>query len=261
MTDGGRASAINSAPDRVCPRPACHAEGRPQPISEFSPDNTWCRACHRDRNREVRRQQRELDPNNVRCPLCGERFALLGRHLHHSHPGVTLKTLPPGTPHVSHPLSEHHRTMGQDRWLDQHDIIPDEWRWGSPDEIIKAIRAWESKHGKPPSASDWLHVSGTHPTARQSAKLFGSWTNALTAAGFAPRPSGPRPRWSRERIIRALQAEHRRTGKVPSFKRWHKSAQGRPGATRVVQQFGSWRAAVEAAGLTPRPTGRPRKGE
>lgn len=65
--------------------------------------------------------------------------------------------------------------------------------------------------------------------------------------------------WTRERIIRALQADAERRGRPPTAQEWdtRKGAANRPfgwrgdrpGASRAARVFGSWRAALEAAGL------------
>lgn len=73
----------------------------------------------------------------------------------------------------------------------------------------------------------------------------------------APAPSrGGRPvYWTRERIIAALQEDAERRGHSPRRLEWRRSdPQGRhPGEKVVFGVFGTWRAALEAAGLTPAP--------
>jgi Homing endonuclease associated repeat len=64
--------------------------------------------------------------------------------------------------------------------------------------------------------------------------------------------------WTRERIIRALQADARRRGRPPTQVEWHQatsSRHGRPTAKTVAATFGSWSAGIAAAGLEPRPLG------
>lgn len=79
--------------------------------------------------------------------------------------------------------------------------------------------------------------------------------------------------WTEERIIAAIKRWHRRTGRAPSYRDWHKPTgvgpflvssrtASRPSTGTVRKVFGSWSAAMEAAGMTPLPRGRrtpPRK--
>lgn len=76
------------------------------------------------------------------------------------------------------------------------------------------------------------------------------------------------PDRGRERIIAAIRAFARRKGRPPTAREWQKPVQGRGGRsrigprsarrppTRIVQRvFGTWNAAIEAAGFTPRGLG------
>lgn len=61
--------------------------------------------------------------------------------------------------------------------------------------------------------------------------------------------------WTRARIIEALQDEHARTGRAPTKQGWEKAAPEHPAAPTVYDKFGSWNAALEAAGLPTRRQG------
>lgn len=62
-------------------------------------------------------------------------------------------------------------------------------RW-SDEEIIQAIQAYAGKHGAPPVAHDW-DVAGPWPNKKTVMRRFGSWGNAMVAAGFErPKPRG-----------------------------------------------------------------------
>lgn len=88
----------------------------------------------------------------------------------------------------------------------------------SKERIIEAIRWWTEEHGDPPSVTDWNPYElsskfGGMPRARYARKLFqegkvpwftsvirqfGSWNNAIVAAGYTPRkPHFPGPGKSR----------------------------------------------------------------
>jgi hypothetical protein len=124
----------------------------------------------------------------------------------------------------------------------------------SATEIIASIRAFAEPEGEPPKATDWKHlpVSGpSRPNARAVEECFGSWSKGIEAAGFSPRQR----RWSRDEIIAALREFARCYGESPRASEWkHVSSPSEPAhPTRdtVREKFGSWRAALEAAGLRP----------
>lgn len=63
-------------------------------------------------------------------------------------------------------------------------------RWTN-DEIVAAINAWAFMKGAPPTYQDWTSPDpqfGEHPSSRQVEGIFGSWSTAIEAAGYAPRP-------------------------------------------------------------------------
>jgi hypothetical protein len=77
------------------------------------------------------------------------------------------------------------------------------------------------------------------------------------------RDSDERELWNRQRIIAAIQAWERRTGKPPLQTEWARPNRGgsglldsrrarRPGSRTVARYFGSWNAGIEAAGFVPR---------
>lgn len=59
------------------------------------------------------------------------------------------------------------------------------------ERIIERIREWEAIHGRPPTSWDWRYASNGYPNYSSVLKRFGSWADAIEAAGF-PRPRG---RW------------------------------------------------------------------
>ena len=127
-------------------------------------------------------------------------------------------------------------------------------RW-TRDEIIEALQSWNAQHGRAPTVIDWQHASPEHPIAATAATQFGSWPDALLAAGLTIRR---RYRWERQDILHAIQiwtAEH---GGAPQRSDWYRSdPHGRhPGIGTVNLHFGSWRAALRAARAAP-PTRNP----
>jgi len=128
-------------------------------------------------------------------------------------------------------------------------------RW-EPDAIIAAIRSWTSDHdGHPPKFKDWKHTSDSHPSSATVVNRFGSWNRALVAAGLAPRASPAEPVWGPDAIIAAILAwadEH--NGQPPKRRDWNVAGPDHPGGEPVYRVFGSWRAALTAAGFdTPEP--------
>jgi hypothetical protein len=71
---------------------------------------------------------------------------------------------------------------------------------------------------------------------------FGSFAEALRAAGFAPR----RRRWDRNEILDAMDAYQRRHGRLPSERDWQRSTAEHPHATTARREFGSWRHLLQA---------------
>jgi hypothetical protein len=136
--------------------------------------------------------------------------------------------------------------------------------------IIRRIRDWASAHdGKGPSREDWSrgapepgHDRGEWPHASTVIARFGSFDAALDAAGVE---HGGRRRWTRDAILERLGAwAAANDGNAPRRHDWGPdgapdwSAGRWPGERAVVARFGSWGAALAAAGLTARPA-RPRR--
>jgi tRNA A37 N6-isopentenylltransferase MiaA len=93
-----------------------------------------------------------------------------------------------------------------------------------------------------------LGYSGMVTTAYKS-EFFGSWRDAIRAAGLDPKEVCKRKRkWTRERILREIQRLHREDEDLS-----HSAAKRNHQYLVVVavddRMFGSWRNAIEAAGL------------
>lgn len=76
------------------------------------------------------------------------------------------------------------------------------------------------------------------------------------------RRPAPRPNvrsyhaWPKERIIAAFRAYYDEHGRAPRANEWECATEQYPTRWSVARRFGSWRAGVEAAGLTPLNAGR-----
>lgn len=121
-----------------------------------------------------------------------------------------------------------------------------ESRYWTPERVIAAIQE-HAIDGEAPTASD---VGSLRTMA---VREFGAWSAACEAAGLGSRrPGGSQPRrWTRERILDAIRDNARDCGGGPTGREM--SAAGLSGAYQAAyRRFGSWTAAVRAAGLTPR---------
>lgn len=61
--------------------------------------------------------------------------------------------------------------------------------------------------------------------------------------------------WTRERILRAIDAWHRSHLRAPSARDWWNAGDGHPSHWTVRRAFGSWNAALSAAGMRTRARG------
>jgi hypothetical protein len=116
------------------------------------------------------------------------------------------------------------------------------------ERIIYTMREYAETHGRPPKVSDWRAANDSHPDPGTVARRFGSWGTALAAAGFLPR----RFSWDDMAIVEAINAHLRENGQLPTPVEWAKRdpAGRRPAYFNVQQRFGSWDAALQAAGHT-----------
>ena len=133
--------------------------------------------------------------------------------------------------------------------------------WG-PVDIIAAIHAWNTEHGKPPSGKDWLRGTWQHPAEVTVRRVFGTWNAAIAAAGFQPRRPHATRVWDRQRMVHAFfrwQFDH--DGEQPTSRDWLYASENddRPTAGQCQREFGSWNAFVVAAGYDPLVSYRPRE--
>jgi len=116
--------------------------------------------------------------------------------------------------------------------------------------IAEAIRAFTGTHGHAPRKQDWK-ADGTldHPGVSTMERLFGSWSEALVAAGVATR----KPVWNRARIKAAMRAWTAQHGHAPTRAEWAPAdpTGKRPSYAVVVRRFESWTEALQAAGVLP----------
>jgi hypothetical protein len=70
--------------------------------------------------------------------------------------------------------------------------------------------------------------------------------------------TGPRTgfRWTHETIVYAITLWHRKHSRTPLTSEWDQAGENHPSRQTVARVFGSWNAAMIAAGFTARPRGR-----
>lgn len=112
--------------------------------------------------------------------------------------------------------------------------------WG-PKQVILAIRQWNDQHGNLKKV--YQQDPGFYSVAK---KHFGSWTKAVEAAGFSVSRRSAKRTWSREMIISDLRRLHAECRSVSSTIFVKLDA---PLVSAAQRYFGSWRAALDAAGL------------
>jgi hypothetical protein len=155
----------------------------------------------------------------------------------------------------------------------------------SREAIVAALQRWNEQYGEPPTTLDWdpararrlrqpqraeRHEAGTWPTVRMVCGAFASFNEAVEAAGLRPRraPSRVKPNLSDATAITEAMVEWvRRYGDVPTMADWDPVRARRlnqawriaryeqddwPSARSVTNHFGSFSAAVAAAGLVAR---------
>jgi len=108
----------------------------------------------------------------------------------------------------------------------------------TPEQVIEAMQS-RRERGLPLTCV-WRDDKALYATAK---RLFGSWRNALRAAGFEHRAA-----LSREEVIAAIQMRHRRGLSMIAV--WRADPSLFNAAKRC---FGRWHAALAAAGLPSKP--------
>jgi hypothetical protein len=111
----------------------------------------------------------------------------------------------------------------------------------SVEQVIEEIRTRSSNDEQ---AS--LRGFGERQLAEAATRLFGSWAEAVEAAGLIDRIPVKKPprRWKKEDILRDIRAWHAKLGSLKHMEKMNKEL-----VTVARLHFGSWILAIEAAGL------------
>lgn len=115
----------------------------------------------------------------------------------------------------------------------------------SEEELLKELRRLDRDLGRAPHADEMTELSNFGKNTYTY--RFGSWRNALAAAGLEPDVGGNRV--SDEELLNEIHRLADIVGGTPSAKEMDEL--GEYGTTTYDSRFGGWTAAVVAAGLIP----------
>jgi hypothetical protein len=126
-------------------------------------------------------------------------------------------------------------------------------------EITASLQDWAAANGRSPKCTDWARATWDRPSAITVRIRFGGWRKALRRAGLKPDGreydrAAPRcyKQWCTAAIVSALEDAARVAGRPPRSTEWFRAAPEHPCSTTVRERFGSWEAALQAAGLRSR---------
>ena len=120
----------------------------------------------------------------------------------------------------------------------------------SNQEILAALQDWALQHGRPPSSCEWIAGSPDRPGSLCVRRRFGSWERALRRAGLKPNMRRQGRYWSDTEMLDALKSWTKRHGRAPAARDWTRAQINHPCARSVAQRYGSFKAALDAAGLS-----------
>ncbi|MAE40169.1 MAG: hypothetical protein CML07_04490 [Psychrobacter sp.] len=111
----------------------------------------------------------------------------------------------------------------------------------------RVVEAIQDRHvrGRSIKHADWKN---DRSLACAATRYFGSWYDAVRAAGLAHavEQSEPRPKWNKEKVIHAIQARHKAGLPLTGVRNRDASL-----FDAAVTHFGCWGKALVAAGLKP----------
>lgn len=127
----------------------------------------------------------------------------------------------------------------------------------TPDAILEAIREWTREHGRAPSGNEWLTAGHGHPSLKTVRLHYATFGDARRAAGVEWRPACSKHRlpseWTQEQIKDAIYRWVYLNNRIPLSAEWRVPPnEDFPSSHAVRSLFGSWNAAIVAAGYQPR---------
>lgn len=123
----------------------------------------------------------------------------------------------------------------------------------TPEAIVAALVAWGRDHdGRGPAEREWRRAGKGHPATQTVREVFGSLSVAFWLAGLeAPERVNTLGVWTRDEIVGAIYLWRFDTGRLPRAHEWARPRPGFPASATVRRHFGSWNAAIVAAGYEP----------
>jgi hypothetical protein len=118
----------------------------------------------------------------------------------------------------------------------------------SRDELLERLTALADELGRSPTMRECGNAS-TMPSAATYQHRFGSWSEALTAAGLAPRTVVAQI--PQEELLDSLRTLANEIGRPPTISECN-AASETASARTYQNRFGSWIDALHAAGIDPR---------
>lgn len=112
-------------------------------------------------------------------------------------------------------------------------------------ELVRSLRRVACEQGAAPTVKEAETLDGCSPRAAR--RLFGTWNDALRAAGLTPRL---RSRVPTEELLAEIESLAEKLGRPP---RWADNRrEGRFSVTTYQKRFGSWVKTLQAAGYDPK---------
>ena len=114
----------------------------------------------------------------------------------------------------------------------------------SREELVNQLLTLTSDLGRVPTMAD-LDKDSAKPSSGPFVREFGSWRNALKEAGLRTSYTG---RYTDDQLLKAIKNLYKELGRVPTSLEMER-AQRYPSSGAFKRAFGSFNAAVRAAGL------------
>ncbi len=116
------------------------------------------------------------------------------------------------------------------------------------EKVVDRIREL-GRSGEPLNHQDAKRAHASLVSAASSSRLFGSWALAIEAAGIQYDTVRKTTRWTKDKIVQTIQTLRRQGRPLNNSSMRRLGYRGMMEAARRERCFGSWEAAITAAGL------------